>query len=272
MLRTFVGYLRLMRIHNCLMAFFSIIVTSFFASRSFPIKPRVLLGAIMTLFIMGGGNALNDYFDDKIDRLNKPHRPIPSGLITRNKALVFSTALFFIGVGLSFSLNLLAMSIAIVNTCLLIVYARYSKTMFFAANVLIALMTSSVFIFSGAILHRINLNMIVLASSAFFVMMSREILKDIEDIHGDSRSGALTLPIKLGVKRARAVSTIFILPAILLIFLPYILKTMDSPYLGLVILATMALIYSFFLQPKKSQKVIKLATMIVLTAFLVGSF
>jgi geranylgeranylglycerol-phosphate geranylgeranyltransferase len=103
-------------------------------------------------------------------------------------------------------------------------------------------------------------------------MMSREILKDIEDIQGDSRSGALTLPIKLGVKRARAVSTIFILPAILLIFLPYILKTMDSPYLGLIILATMALIVSFFLQPRKSQKVIKLATVIVLTAFLVGSF
>jgi geranylgeranylglycerol-phosphate geranylgeranyltransferase len=272
MLLTFIGYLRLMRIHNCLIAFFSIIMTSFIASRSLMIKPGVLLGAMVTLFIMGGGNALNDYFDDKIDRLNKPNRPIPSGLITRKKALFFSIALFFTGVVLSFSLNLLAMSIATANACLLIIYARYSKTMVFAANALIALMTSSVFIFSGAILNMIDLNMIVLASSAFFVMMSREILKDIEDIQGDRRSGALTLPIKLGVKRARAVSTVFVLPAILLIFLPSILKTMDSPYLGLIMLATMVLIFSLFLQPKKSQKVIKLATMIVLTAFLAGSF
>ena len=106
----------------------------------------------------------------------------------------------------------------------------------------------------------------------FVDMTSREILKDIEDIQGDRRSGALTIPIKLGVKRARTVSTILILPAIPLVFLPWILKKMDRPYLGLIILATMALIFSFFLQPRKSQKVIKLATMIVVTAFLMGSF
>jgi geranylgeranylglycerol-phosphate geranylgeranyltransferase len=133
-------------------------------------------------------------------------------------------------------------------------------------------MTSSVFIFSGAIVKTTNLDIIVLASSAFFVMTSREILKDIEDIQGDRRSGALTIPIKLGVKRARTASTILILPAIPLVFLPWVLKRMDRPYLGLIILATMALIFSLFLQPQKSQKVIKLATVIVLTAFLVGSF
>ena len=272
MLRTLIGYLRLMRIHNCLIAFFSIIVTAFIASRSFTVRPGVLLGAVVTLFIMAGGNALNDYCDDEIDRLNKPGRPVPSGLIAPKSALIFSAALFFIGLLLSLFLNLLAMSIVIVNTCLLTVYARNSKRMFFAANLLVALMTSSVFIFSGAIVKTMNLDIIVLASSAFFVMTSREILKDIEDVQGDRRSGALTIPIKLGVKRARTVSTILILPAIPLVFLPWILKRMDRPSLGLIILATMALIYSLFLEPKKSQKVIKLATVIVLTAFLVGSF
>jgi geranylgeranylglycerol-phosphate geranylgeranyltransferase len=271
-LRILVGYLRLMRVQNCLIAVVSIIGTSFFASRSFMIRPRILLGAISALFIMGGGNALNDYFDDKIDRLNRPERPIPSGLIRRKEALVFSTALLSIGVGLSISLNLLAMSIAAANACLLIVYARYSKTMFFAANVLIALMTSSVFIFSGAIINRIDINLIILASSAFFAMLSREILKDIEDIRGDSRSGARTLPIRLGVKRARAVSTILIFPALLLVFLPYILKTMSGPYLSLIILATTALVFSLFLRPGNAQKIIKLATLIVLAAFLAGTF
>jgi geranylgeranylglycerol-phosphate geranylgeranyltransferase len=272
MLQALVGTFRLMRIQNCLIAFFSVLVTSFFASRSFEIRPSILLGALATLFIMGGGNALNDYFDYRIDRLNKPHRPIPSGLIARKKALAISTAFFFVGVVLSIFLNPWAMSIAIINACLLIVYARYSKTMLFAANVLIAGMTSSVFIFSGAIMKRIDLNVIVLASSAFFVMMSREILKDIEDIEGDRQAGALTLPIKYGVPRSRAVSMVLLGPAVLLIFLPSVLKAMDGLYLGLIILATLALVLSLFLPPPKSQKVIKLAAVIVLLAFLAGSF
>lgn len=272
MIQTLFSYLRLMRIINCLIAFVSVMGASFFAAQSFEFRFPVLLGAMVASFIMGGGNTLNDYFDYKIDKLNKPNRPIPSGQISRRSALVFALVLFFMGFGLSFFLNFLATSIAFINSCLLIFYARYSKTLAFAGNILVALMTSSVFIFSAVILNTMNISIAVLASTAFFVMTAREILKDIEDIQGDSQSGASTLPIKLGIKRARAISAFFIIPSILLIFLPYILDTMNIFYLVLIFLATLVLILSFFLQPDKSQKVIKLATIIVLLAFVVGSF
>jgi len=264
-------YLRLMRIGNCLIGFFSILVTSFFVSQSFVFNAPVFLGALAALFIMGGGNSLNDYFDYRIDKLNKPERPIPSGVIKRQSALIFSICLFLGGIFLGLFLNVFALSIVLINTILLIVYARYSKTMSFAANVLIALMTSSVFIYSATILHILDTNIIVLASSAFFVMTAREILKDIEDIQGDIQSGASTLPIKLGIRLARTISSLFILPAILLIFVPYVFSTMDELYLGLILCATTALVVSFFLQAKQSQKIIKLAAIIVLAAFLVGS-
>ncbi len=260
-----------MRIGNCLIAFFSIFATSLFVSESFELRIPVFIGALAALFVMGGGNSLNDYFDYKIDKLNKPDRPIPSGQITRQRALIFSICLFFAGIFLGLFLNIFALSIIFVNTCLLIVYARYSKKMSFVANILIALMTSSVFIYSGTILNIININIIVLASSAFFVMTAREILKDIEDIHGDNQSGASTLPIKMGIRRARTISTFFMLPAVFLIYVPYLSGTMNSFYLSLVICASIILIISFFLMPKISQKVIKVAVMIVLAAFLVGS-
>ncbi len=265
------NYFRLMRIGNCLIAFFSIFATSFFISETFVLRTQVFIGALAALFIMGGGNSLNDYFDYKIDKLNKPNRPIPSGQIKRQRALIFSICLFFAGIFLGLFLNIFALSIVLINTCLLIVYARYSKKMSFTGNALIALMTSSVFIYSATIINIINIDIIVLASSAFFVMTAREILKDIEDIHGDTQSGASTLPIKLGIRRARTISTLFILPAVFLIFVPYILSTMDEFYLGLILCATAALVVSFFLQAKQSQKIIKVAAIIVLAAFLVGS-
>ena len=271
MLNRIFGYLKLMRIGNCLIAFFSILVTSFFVSQSLVFRIPVFLGAMAALFIMGGGNSLNDYFDYKIDKLNKPNRPIPSGLISRRSALGFSIYLFFVGVSLGLFLNIFALSIVFINTCLLIFYARYSKTMSFAANVLIALMTSSVFIYSAAILNTLNTNIIVLASSAFFVMTAREILKDIEDIDGDTQSGAATLPVKLGIRRARTISSLFILPSVFLIFVPQMLGTMTGPYLSLISCAAAALMVSFFLQANQSQKIIKVAAIIVLAAFFLGS-
>jgi len=271
MRKTWIGYLRLMRIPNGLIAFFSVLGISIFASRSVAFSAPVLLGALATVFIMGGGNALNDYFDVEIDRLNKPHRPLPSGLIGRKSALAFSVGLFLAGAGLSLFLNAGAMSIALFNIGLLIIYARFSKAMLFSANVLIAAMTASVFVFSGAILRSIDLNVIILASSAFFVMMSREIMKDIEDIEGDRHAGARTLPLRYGTARARSLATVLLVPAILLIYLPSLLRAQGGPNLGLVILATLALVASFFLPPRKAQRAIKLAAVIVLLAFLAGS-
>jgi len=271
MLRTLGGYLRLMRASNGLIAFFSVLGTSVFASRSVAFTPPVLLGALATVFIMGGGNALNDYFDEEIDRRNKPRRPLPSGLIERKKAWIFAIALFLTGAALSLFLNAGAMSIAFINIGLLIVYARYSKGMLLVSNILVAGMTASVFIFSGAILKRIEFNVIILASSAFFVMMSREILKDIEDMEGDRQAGARTLPLRFGIARARAVSTALVCPAILLVYAPEVLKSADKPALDLIVLATLSLGLSVFLPPPKAQKVLKLASVIVLSAFLAGS-
>ena len=272
MLSLFVAYLKLMRIHNCLITLFSVFAASFVATQSFVFRYPVLMGALAASFIMGGGNALNDYFDCEIDRSNKPNRPIPSGRITHRNALIFALLLFLIGLGLSFSLRILAASIALVNTCLLVIYARHSKRMAFGANVLVALMTSSVFIYSGIIVHIINLNLLVLALSAFCVMASREILKDIEDIQGDRLAGAVTLPIVLGIKKARFFSNVLICPAVFSIFLPFFLHTMGSVYLIFVCLVAFILFSSFFLIPQKAQKMIKLATLLVLLAFLSGSF
>jgi len=272
MLNSAFGYLRLMRAANCLITFFSVIATSFFVTRSLAPSALVWLGAAAASLITAGGNALNDYFDHEIDKINKPDRPIPSGLVSRNAALVFSVILLGLGAGASLFLNFPASALAIMNACLLIVYARYSKAMSLAGNILVALLTSSVFVFAGLILRVINFNVVVLAGSAFFVMLSREILKDIEDIEGDRRAGATTLPIRAGVGRARAAATIFVIPAALLIFLPVIFRTTGWGYLVPIVPATLALGFSFFQPPEKSQKTIKGAAVLVLLAFVAGSF
>ena len=102
-------------------------------------------------------------------------------------------------------------------------------------------------------------------------MTAREILKDIEDVQGDIDSGASTLPITLGIKKARAVAIIFVIPAICIVFIPSFLGTMNNLHLGFIVCAVAVLFVSFFLKPKISQRIIKLAVLVVLAGFVLGS-
>lgn len=271
MIRTLGGYLSLMRLPNGLIAVLSVLVASLCATRSPAPGPKVLIGAAAAFLILGGGNALNDYFDSGIDAINKPRRPIPSGRVSRRAAGAFALGLFAAGLGLGLFLNAAAFALAAVNTGLLILYARRSKRMLFAANVLVAGLTASVFVFAGAILRRIDLSILALAGSAFFIMLTREILKDIEDLEGDRRAGAATLPIRWGVRRARGLANVFIPPAVAVAALPALLGRMDGRSLAMILLAAAGLGGSLFLPPRAAQLSIKAATLIVLLAFAAGS-
>ena len=73
---------------------------------------RLLLLAISTMMIAAAGYIINDYYDIKIDLINKPERVVIGKGITRRYALFFHTALSISGVGLGL---LLSWQIAAVN-------------------------------------------------------------------------------------------------------------------------------------------------------------
>jgi geranylgeranylglycerol-phosphate geranylgeranyltransferase len=63
---------------------------------------HIAIASIVALLIAGAGNTVNDYYDHKIDRMNKPKRPIPSGRLKRKNALIFAAILYTVA-------NILAM-------------------------------------------------------------------------------------------------------------------------------------------------------------------
>jgi len=71
----------------------------------------------------------------------------------------------------------------------------------FHRNVLIGSMTGMAFIYGGVVVGRIE-HAVVPAIFAFLVNLARELLKDVEDMEGDRRENAVTLPVKYGVTTA----------------------------------------------------------------------
>ena len=58
----------------------------------------VILLVLSTSFLYGGGVVLNDVFDADLDKIERPERPIPSGLIKKSSAGLFGIVLLLLGI------------------------------------------------------------------------------------------------------------------------------------------------------------------------------
>ncbi|HRE50497.1 MAG TPA: UbiA-like protein EboC [Flavitalea sp.] len=130
-----IGFLRLMRLANIVTAVSDILagiaVAGYLSGPEWDPVPIALL-TIATIGLYGGGVVFNDVFDAELDRLERPERPIPSGLISKRAAMVFGAALLLLGILAAslvhepgpFSLSgLLAIGIALAS----LVYDKWSK-------------------------------------------------------------------------------------------------------------------------------------------------
>lgn len=62
-----------------------------------PLRPILLL-VLATIGLYGGGVVLNDVFDANLDKIERPERPIPSGLISKKSAAIFGLLLLLTGI------------------------------------------------------------------------------------------------------------------------------------------------------------------------------
>ncbi|MDD1697816.1 MAG: geranylgeranylglycerol-phosphate geranylgeranyltransferase [Methanoregula sp.] len=184
--------------------------------------PESLLLFFIVALITAAGNVINDFFDAEIDAINRPDRPIPSGAVSRGAARGFAVTLFLAGILVSFFTNPLCVGIAIFNTILLIAYAAKLKSTPLIGNIVVAYLAASIFLFGGA-LNGVEgiIRIIPVAAITFFAMVSRELLKDAEDVEGDRTGGADTVPLRIGIKKTSEFALITTVLAVMVSFLPY---------------------------------------------------
>ncbi len=269
----------LMRIRNCIIGFLGIIVAVLFLDADIASK-NTLLAGLSLIFIISAGNMINDYFDFQVDKINRKDRPIPSGRIKRNSVFMLSFLFFVFGIAIAFFINLYCLILSIVNSLFLVFYGKYSKKMLFVSNLGIAYLTASIFIF-GAFSAGLSsfgeqtMLLSILTTSAFLMTLSREIVKDIEDIEGDKKNNAVSLPIKFGAKKANGAAIIFAVFAIVVSFLPFFLTTGRFNlyvYSFLVSIADVIFLVSLKMKPEKTQRMMALGMFLALVAFFIGKF
>ncbi len=166
---------------------------------------RLFLLSVSTVLIAAAGYIINDYYDVKIDYINKPERVVIGKNIPRRYAILFHVVLSGIGIVIGLLLSWRIAALNVLSAFLLWLYSNNLKRLPFIGNFSVAFLTGlSVWIVD--LLYRHGSALIVIyASFAFFMTLVREIIKDMEDLKGDNTFGCKTLPIVWGLRRTKFV-------------------------------------------------------------------
>jgi 4-hydroxybenzoate polyprenyltransferase len=175
--------------------------------------------SLSTGSIAAAGYIINDYYDIKIDLINKPERVVIGKSIARRYAILFHTIISFVGILLGLLLSWKIGAVNFVCVFLLWLYSNNLKRQPFIGNFVVAALTGLSIELINLLYNQHNTLVIIFALFAFFMTLVREIVKDMEDMKGDTTFGCRTLPIVLGIRKTKRVVyfIIFIFSIVVLI-------------------------------------------------------
>ncbi len=269
-------FIEITRPSNALFSGVAVLIGALVAGGGFIDIFKIVLVFFVAIFACAGGNTINDYFDYEIDKINAPKRVLPRGAMSLNTAYLYSIVLFVISCILAFMVNLLAFSICVAACFLMYIYAMVLKRKPFSGNILVSFLTSITFIYGGTAVGSYK-GVSILALISFFAMVSRELVKDIEDLKGDIKKGAKTLPAIIGESKTFNLAFIFLLIAAFLLYIPFVTGLYSYIYLGIVtpvVIFVFYILYTILKHNENSGKIqrnIKKAMYLVLLIFLLSA-
>ena len=231
-------------------------------------KPEVLtplnflLLCLSTVLIAAGGYIINDYFDIRIDVINKPDKVILERDIPRRLAIIVHSVLNVLAIAIASMVAIPAghpewLLLQMLCSFMLWRYSTSWKRQFVTGNLIVALMTAltvlALIVYEPALCRLLSAPAIMYRSKVFWIInpvyllfgfaffaftltWMREIVKDMEDFKGDEAEGCVTMPIKWGLLRSsRFVQMLAIVTLIVLAYSSYRIWSLDFHDLDLVL-------------------------------------
>lgn len=198
---------------------------------------QIFMIILVPAFLSTGTMIHNDVPDLDSDKINRPHKPIPSGLIKVKTAYFIGLFLMLSSIILALFVNykdngMLNWNCAFLTAFLVLVgiyYNYYGKLHGIFGHMAVAIGVGAI-PYWGSIATFPNepFIMLPLGVAIFFQEVGREIMVCVGDYVGDLKAGWKTTPVKLGRKKAMYVALIFYL-----IFVPlYPLPAFDYLKIG----------------------------------------
>lgn len=288
------AFLKLIRIENLVMIALTLILVRYYILRKILISNDFELGinqylfaliVLSTVLIAAAGYIINDYFDIKTDLINHPKTVVVDKVLKRRWAIILHMIFTFTGIllGIYCALKTGYLRLGlfhVFSAILLWFYSTRFKKQLLIGNLVVSVLSASVvfmpLIFEMGLMQKQNPEFVlsnykmflsafkatfIFALFAFFTTLTREIIKDIEDIEGDSATGCNTMPIKWGISLSKTVIFfLIIITIILLIFIIYnslkaqmLIATPQNLYILLLLIMPLSLLIYKLVKAKTSR-------------------
>ncbi|WP_457617157.1 geranylgeranylglycerol-phosphate geranylgeranyltransferase [Lutibacter sp.] len=151
-----------------------------------------------TICVIAAGYIINNFYDLESDRINRPLKSRIDAIVDQKTKLQIYFVLNFLGVGISFLVSWRAALFFSVYIFLIWLYShklkKYPLVRLFSAVTLAMLPFFAVFV------HYKNFSEIIFthASYLFFILLIRELIKDLEKLKGDFTQNNQTIVVKYG--------------------------------------------------------------------------
>jgi len=209
--------------------------------------PDFFLLCLSTVCIAAAGYIINDYYDVKIDLINKPEKVVVGKEMRRRVAMFNHTFLNFLGIGLGALISLKLAAVNFLSAYLLWLYSNQLKRKPLVGNMAISLLTAASILVVG-VYYEFNYKIHIFALFAFFISLIREVIKDMEDLRGDMHFGCRTLPIVWGIRKTK--TFIYALLALFIGSMSVLLVVLKNPtltyYFMLMGLPTLHFVYQLY--------------------------
>lgn len=160
--------------------------------------PRELgLAMLSAMLLAAAGNAANDIWDVEADRINRPLRPLVSGALSADGAALVGGVAGGLGLLLAWLAGTTVLTIAVPALVLMLAYSPLLKPQPVLGNVVIAAIASLPLVYGAGAVGDWHAGLVPFWLGAL-LHLSREIVKDVEDIPGDLAAGRRTIPVLWG--------------------------------------------------------------------------
>ena len=166
---------------------------------------------LSTTCVIAAGYIINNFYDVKKDAINKPIKTRIDSFVGQKTKLNIYFLLNFIGVIFAFLVSWRAALFFSIYIFLIWLYShklkKFPLTGLFSAAILALLPFFAIFVYYK------NFSEIIFTHTAFlfFVLMIRELVKDLENIKGDVAQNYTTIPIKYGEYFSKLLITILVI-------------------------------------------------------------
>ncbi|MCD4690374.1 UbiA family prenyltransferase, partial [bacterium] len=190
-----------------------------------------LWSAAAVFAAVAGANAFNDWTDWKADAVNRPDRPLPSGVLSPGVALRTGVAAYAAAVALSAQVGAGAVDVVLLWVLATVAYSLVLKGIPALGNIVAAAVTSSVVLLGALSQGRpIAAPALVAVALAFLLNLAREFIKDVQDVAGDSEAGVHTLAVVAGTGVATMAARVVVVVSMLAVFVPLALRLLGVWY------------------------------------------